>query len=309
MSLSPFNLILTLQSSNLIMCPDQNKVTSPITTLNHQFNIHDLGPTYYFLNIEFLPHPNGLVLSQSHYIHSSFDSSVYWSVVGALPYTTITRPDIAFSVHKACQTMHTPSTQHWVNLKHLLRYLKGSILHSLLFRHSPSLSLAAFSNADWVGSPSDRQFTRVYLIFFGTNLVSWSSKKQPTVARSSTAAEYRAVADTIAELLWIRSLLAELRIPFTSPTTLWCDNVGATYLTANPIFHARTKHVEFDYHFVPEQVLSKHLRVCIISSTEQHADLLTKALPKARFKLLFNKLNLVSRQSLRGAIEEEDPSG
>ncbi|CAA6674547.1 unnamed protein product [Spirodela intermedia] len=135
------------------------------------------------------------------------------------------------------------------------------------------------------------------------------SKKQPTVARSSTAAEYRAVADTIAELLWIRSLLTELRIPSTSPTTLWCDNVGATYLTANPIFHARTKHVEFDYHFVPQQVLSKHLRVCIISSTDQHANLLTKALPKARFKLLFNKLNLVSRQSLREAIEEEDPSG
>ncbi|CAA6674548.1 unnamed protein product [Spirodela intermedia] len=178
MSLFSFNLILTLQSSNLIMCPDQNKVTSLIMTLNHQFNIHDLGPAHYFLNIEFLPHPDGFVLSQSHYIHSkptatpwlvsslstnhagSFDSSVYRSVVGALPYITITRPDIAFAVNKACQTMHAPSTQHWVNLKHLLRYLKGSILHGLLFRHSPSLSLTAFSNADWVGSPSDRQFTR-----------------------------------------------------------------------------------------------------------------------------------------------------
>ncbi|CAA6674570.1 unnamed protein product [Spirodela intermedia] len=217
-----------------------------------------------------------LVSSLSTNHAGSFDSSVYQSVV-------------AFAVNKACQTMHAPSTQHWVNLKHLLRYLKAA---------SSTVFYSGTAHHQIVSSQEGTSF-------FGTNLVSWSSKKQPTVARSSTAAEYRAVADTIAELLWIRSLLTELRIPSTSPTTLWCDNVGATYLTANPIFHARTKHVEFDYHFVPQQVLSKHLRVCIISSTDQHANLLTKALPKARFKLLFNKLNLVSRQSLRELLKKK----
>ena len=104
-------------------------------------------------------------------------------------------------------------------------------------------------------------------------------KKKPTMARSSTEAEYKAVANASSKLLWINSLLRELSISLPAPI-LWCDNIGATYLLANPMFHARMKHIEIDFHFIREQVAARRLRVCIISSQDQRADLLTKALPK-----------------------------
>lgn len=94
-------------------------------------------------------------------------------------------------------------------------------------------------------------------MLFGPNLVSWSSKKQPTIARSSTKAEYKSLANTAYELLWLQSLLRELHVYLSHPPTLWCDNLGATYLIANPVLHSRTKHVDIDYHFVRTHVINK----------------------------------------------------
>jgi hypothetical protein len=114
--------------------------------------------------------------------------------------------------------------------------------------------------------------------FFGKNLISWCSRKQPTVSRSSTEAEYKAIADATAEVIWLQVLLRELGLPHPRAPTLWCDNIGATYLCANPIFHRRSKHVEVDYHFVRERVATKQLEVRIISSKDQVADVMTKPL-------------------------------
>ena len=134
-------------------------------------------------------------------------------------------------------------------------------------------------------------------MYLGSTPISWKSGKQCTVARSSTEAEYKALADGTAEILWIRSLLSELRLPFSPSTTLWCDNLGATFLSANPVFHARTKHVEVDYHFVRDRVAKKEMQVQFISSKDQLADVLTKPLPPVSFGFFRSKLRVESPPS------------
>jgi len=137
-----------------------------------------------------------------------------------------------------------------------------------------------------------------------TPMISWRSKQQATVARSSTEAEYKALADTAAELQWLQFLAAELGLHLSQSPTLWCDNIGATYLSSNPVFHARTKHIEIDFHFVRDLVSQKKLNVNFVSSRDQLADLLTKPLSVARFILLCSNLNVRNLPfRLRGRVE------
>jgi hypothetical protein len=110
--------------------------------------------------------------------------------------------------------------------------------------------VSAFSGADWAGCTDDRKSTEGFTVFLGPNLISWCAKKQKTVSHSSTEAEYKAMADAMAEIMWVQSVLHELQISGSRCARLWCDNMGAKYLASNPIFHSRMKHVEVDYHFV-----------------------------------------------------------
>jgi hypothetical protein len=138
--------------------------------------------------------------------------------------------------------------------------------------------VSGFADADCIGSLEDRRSTSGFAIFLGTNLVSWSAWKQQTVSRSSTEAEYKALANAMAEIIWIQMLLDELGVQHPSAATLSCDNLGATYLSANLVFHAQTKHIEVDYHFVRERVARKQLDVQFISTNDQLADGFTKVL-------------------------------
>ncbi|GJX00615.1 gag/pol polyprotein [Tanacetum coccineum] len=207
--------------------------------------------------------------------------------------------------------MHAPTKNHWSAVKLILQYLHGTVEHGMLIRRSsgstlqdftnvlwkcnPNTYLEAFSDADWVGDSDDRRSTRGFAIYLGSNLISWTTRKQRTVLCSSTEAEYKALVDTIAELTWLQALLYELGIRSSSTPILWCDNLGATYMSANPIFRACTKHVEIDYHFVQEKVAQGHLRVQHISTHDQIADIFTKRLPTPRFLFLRSKLQVVAR--------------
>jgi histone deacetylase 1/2 len=193
--------------------------------------------------------------------------------------------------------MHAPTDDHWAAVKHILRYLQATATYGLHITRDSLLTLHGFTDADWAGSIDDQKSTGGYLVYLGSTPISWKSGKQRTVARSSTEAEYKALADGTAEILWIRSLLAELRISTSSMTTLWCDNLGATFLSANPVFHARTKHVEVDYHFVCDRVAKREIQVRFISSKDQLADVLTKPLPPVSFAYFRSKLRVESPPS------------
>ncbi|XP_021803373.1 uncharacterized protein LOC110747522 [Prunus avium] len=227
------------------------------------------------------------------------DPTEYRSTVGALQYLTLTRPDIAFAVNQVCQFMHQPTTAHWLAVKRILRYLNGTLTHGLFY--SPStLFLSAFSDADYAGNPDDRRSTGGYCVYLGTNLISWSSKKQRGVSRSSTEAEYRQLAYTAATLSWFRALFLDLHLPAPCPK-LWCDNISALSLASNPVFHSRTRRVEVDYHYVRERVVRNELLVAYCSTVDQIADIFTKGLSSARFSLLRSKLPVLHRPvSLRG---------
>ncbi|XP_071683216.1 uncharacterized protein [Lolium perenne] len=279
-----------------------------VQTLSSTFPINDLGRLEYFLGIEAAYQSQGLILTQHKYaldlLHranmehcrsvttpmsstdklsrdlgdplGSDDAFRYRSLVGGLQYLTLTRPDLSFAMNKVCQYLSQPTTVHYEAVKRILRYVKGTISTGLRFQPSSSSRLAIYTDADWVGCSDDRRSTGGFAIFLGPNLVSWSSRKQPTVSRSSTEAEYKALANGTAEATWIQSLLKELGVHQSRPSVLWCDNLGATYLTANPVFHARTKHIEIDFHFVREKVALGALDVRFIASGDQLADVFTK---------------------------------
>ncbi|KAK9078942.1 hypothetical protein SSX86_003001 [Deinandra increscens subsp. villosa] len=306
-------------------------VSEVVSRLHSRFALKDLGIISNFLGIEATTHNNVLHLSQQRYLlellqrtglsqckplstpvssgqqlskHTGVllpDPSEYRSTVGALQYLVLTRPEIAYAVNKASQFLQNPTDRHWIAVKRILRYLKGTITHGLCIRRSRNLTLHAYADADWAGCPDDRRSTTGYCVFLGPNLISWSSKKQHTVARSSTESEYRALAHTAAELRWIMSLLSELRVSLSFPPTLWCDNIGATYLAANPILHQRTKHLEIDLHFIRDMVLSRTLTVKYVSTNSQFADVLTKGLMADRFNDLRIKLSVLPAASLEGA--------
>lgn len=166
-----------------------------------------------------------------------------------------------------------------------------------------TLALNSFSDADWAGDATDRKSTSGVCVYFGCNPIMWTSKKQSTVARSSTETEYRSLATTSAELCWLLMLLKELRIPLVSTPIIWCDNRSAISLASNSVFHARTKHIEIDFHFTREKVLQRILRVCHVPSADQVADVLTKPLSSARFSFLRSKSCIYPLHNLRGHIK------
>ena len=154
------------------------------------------------------------------------DPTLYRSIIGALQYDTLTRPEITFVVNKVYQFMENPLDTHWGAVKRILRYLKGTLSHGLLMKPAAvgkPLSITAMCDADWTPDVDDRRSTFGSAIFLGPNLISWWSRKQQVTARSSTEAEYRSIAQTSAELTWVQALLQELQVPFSTPILL-CDN-------------------------------------------------------------------------------------
>lgn len=209
------------------------------------------------------------------------DSSQYRALVDKLLYLTITRPDVSYAAQTLSQFTQAPRTPHLKALVKVLRYLKGCPGQGIMFPTSTSLNLQAFCDSDWASCSFSRRSVTRYCIFLGSCLISWQSKKQPVVSRSSTEAEYRALADVTCELSWLKCLFKDLGIIISSPTPIYCDNASAIALASNPVQHARTKHIEIDCHFVRDKIKLGQVLPTYISTKNQLADVLTKGLSKA----------------------------
>ncbi|GJW60695.1 ribonuclease H-like domain-containing protein, partial [Tanacetum coccineum] len=281
--------------------------------LHHEFSMTDLGSHNYFLGISVTRDSSRMFLSQKKYVVEIIkrahmvncnpsqtpvdtesklgddcdpvsDPTMYRSLAGSLQYLTFTRPNISYAVQRICLYMHDPREPHLSALRRILRYVRGTLDYGLQLFSSSTTDLVAYSDADWAGCPTTRGSTSGYCVFLGNNLLSWSSKRQPTLSRSSAEAEYRGVANDVAETCWLRNLLRELHTPLSSATLVYCDNVSVVYLSCNPVQHQRTKHIEIDIHFVRDLIAVGQVRVLHVLSRYQYAHIFTKGLPLALFE-------------------------
>nr|GEX67366.1 ribonuclease H-like domain-containing protein [Tanacetum cinerariifolium] len=213
-----------------------------------------------------------------------YDLTLYQSLAGSFQYLTFTRSDISYAVQQVCLHMHDSGEPHLSALKRILRYVQGTLHYGLQLFSSSTTDVVAYADADWAGCHTTRRSTSGYCVFIGNNLLSWSSKRQPMLSRSSAKAEYRGVANAVAETCRLRNLLRELHTPLSFATLVYFDNVSAVYLSCNPVQHQRTKHIEVDIHLVRDLIATGQVRVLHVPSRYQFADIFTKGLPSALFE-------------------------
>ncbi|GMJ08979.1 cysteine-rich RLK (RECEPTOR-like protein kinase) 8 [Hibiscus trionum] len=237
-----------------------------------------------------------MIASQKLSIHEGeplADPQLYRQLVGRLLYLTHTRPYITYIVHLLSQFISSPRHPHLMAVYHLLSYIKKTPALGLFFSANSNLQLHGFVYSDYSSCPDTRRLVFVFCMYIGDNIVSWKSKKQTTVSRSSCEAEYRAMAAATCELVWLASLLSSFHIPVTT-ASLYCDNQSAIHLASNQVFHERTKHIEVDCHFIRDKVRDGFLKLFHVSSANQLADILTKALQGPAFHSFVVKLGLVN---------------
>nr|CAN66727.1 hypothetical protein VITISV_041956 [Vitis vinifera] len=276
--------------------------------LSEEFEVKNLGNLKYFLGMEVTRSRKGIVVSQRKYIldllketgmlgckpidtpmdsqkklgiekeSTPVDRGRYQRLVGHLIYLSHTWPDIGFAMSVVSQFMHSPTEEHMEAVYRILKYLKMTPGKGLFFRKTENRDTEAVHFG--------------YCSFVWGNLVTWRSKKQSVVVRSSAEAEYRALAQGICEGTWIKRILSKLGQTSSSPILMMCDNQATISIVKNPVHHDRTKHVEIDRHFITEKVTSETVKLNYVPTKHQTVDILTKALPRPNFEDLTCKLGL-----------------
>jgi hypothetical protein len=321
---SSFTALLVYVDDIVLAGTSMEEIKSVKLFLDQQFKIKDLGQLRFFLGLEIARSSSGIFLNQRKYTlelledtgflgskpavvpfdpHTKLsttdgvpfdDPSEYRRLIGRLLYLTHTRPDISFSVQHLSQYVSTPLVPHYQAATRILRYLKSCPAKGVFFSSQSSLQLHGFADSDWACCPNTRRSITGYCVLLGNSLISWKSKKQNTVSRSSTEAEYRALASLTCEIQWLQYLFQDLHVIFPQSASVYCDNKSAIYLAQNPTFHERSKHIELDCHLIREKLQSKLIQLLSVPSTSQLADVFTKPLHSPSFSSMMTKLGLCS---------------
>ena len=236
-------------------------------------------------------------LAKGEEVVSAEDKAWYRSAVGSLMYLMVsTRPDLAYAVGAVSKYVEAPSPDHVAAVKRILRYVRGTSNHALHLGSSETPPrLHGYCDADWASSPDDRVSISGYVFYLGDGAISWSSKKQPSVAVSTTEAEYMAMSHACREVIWLRRLAAGMRVPMEEGGTLLKgDNKSAIQLAKNQTYHGRTKHIEVHHHLVREKVERGVLVVEYCPTEEQVADVLTKGLSKEKHEQFTSAMGLTA---------------
>ncbi|KAL2253080.1 UNVERIFIED_CONTAM: Retrovirus-related Pol polyprotein from transposon RE1 [Sesamum indicum] len=316
--------ITELPKNKRTIGPSEHTLSEIKLYLDRLFTIKDLGEARFFLGLEIARSNQGITITQAKYIKDIVDDAKlasakatttpfpagfkltayedelltnpeqYRRLLGRLLYLGFSRPDICYAMQQLSQFMQWPCKGHWDAALNIVRYLKGTMHIGLFFAADSNFDLVSFCDADWAACKDSRRSLTGYCIFLGDSLISWKTKKQTIVARSSAEAEYRSMGSTTCELIWIHNLLKEFQLESPTPIPFFCDNQAALYIVANPVFHERTKHLEIDCHLVRDKYKQGFLLPKHIPSKNQPADLFTKALPGPKFLSLIIKLGLIN---------------
>jgi hypothetical protein len=224
---------------------------------------------------------------------NAVDATLYRSIIGSLRYLVNTRPDLAFAVGFASRFMEAPGVHHWALVKQILRYVKGTVNLGCCYRASSVQKLVGYSDSDYAGDTDDRKSTSGVVFFLGPSIITWSSQKQRIIAQSSCEAEYIAAASGGTQGVWLSRLLGEVCGKEPEKTKLCVDNMSAIVLCKNPVFHERTKHIDTRYHYIRECVEEGRIDVVHVSTSDQMGDILTKALPRAKFIEMRQRLGVI----------------
>ena len=222
------------------------------------------------------------------------------SIVGSLMYLTHTRPDIAFAVSLISRFMYKPSKFHLGTAKRILRYVQGTLNFGIRYSKGKSNKLVAFTDSDWASCTDDRKSTTGYMLSLGLGVISWSSKKQHSIALSSTEAEYAAATTTACQVVWLRRILEDLKQEHGEATVIFCDKKSTIALSKNPVHQRRTKHIETKHHFIRDLVSRGIVELQYINTEEQPTNIFTKALSEAKFAKFRSIMRVEPFLELRG---------